>query len=259
MLIYVNAYDHLLTLARVLGSDGAMPLFSHASLSRVVCEAAVRFAWLMDPGIPSEERIVCGAVALFVSADERLKSVRALPAERFDRRDHRQMVESCIAERDAVQELITGAGLTFGYSQNGNTKARLELESPKVSVPLKINVTELMAGLLPDSPSWYNIGSSVTHSIYWGLRDVDGSRPGEPLALTPNVLDIGAAAESAISASGLILDRYGRCYGHDPRAHTQRTMERREAIDALMRRATRSTWAHIPAEPQHRGSRGRQR
>jgi hypothetical protein len=43
-------------------------------------------------------------------------------------------------------------------------------------VPLKINVTELMAKLLPDSPSWYNIGSSVTDSTYWGLRDVDGSR-----------------------------------------------------------------------------------
>src|SRR5205814_284544 len=148
----------------------AVPQLSPARLSRVVCEAADRFAWLMDPSIPSEGRIVRGAVALFVSADERFKSVRALPAERFDGRVHRQMVESCIAEHDAVQELITGAGLTFGYGQNGKTKARLELESPKVSVPLKINVTELMAELLPDSPSWYNIGSSVTHSIYWGLR-----------------------------------------------------------------------------------------
>jgi len=258
MLIYVNAYDHLLTLARALGGDGAMPLFSHASLSRVVCEAAVRFAWLMDPGISSEERIVRGAVALFVSADERLKSVRGLPAERFDRRVHRQMVQSCAAEHDAVQELITGAGLTFGHRQNGKTRTRLELESPKVSVPLKINITELMAALLPDSPSWYNIGSSVTHSRYWGLRDVDGSRPGEPLALTPNVLDVGAAAESAISASGLILGRCGRCYGHDPSAHIKRTVERREAIDALMRRATRSAWAHIPAEAQQRGPRGRQ-
>ena len=117
----------------------------------------------------------------------------------------------------------------------------------------------LLAELLPDSPSWYNIASSVTHSIYWGLRDVDGSHPGEPLALTPNVLDVGAAAESAISASGLILDRCGKCYGHDPSAHVQRTKERREAIDALMRRATTSRWAHISTEPQHRGPGGRQR
>lgn len=255
-LIYVNAYDHLLTLARALGGDGAMPLFSHASLSRVVCEAAVRFAWLMDPGISSEERIVRGAVALFISADERYKGVRRLPAERFDRRLLRYMLDSCIAERDAVQELITSAGLTFGYSQNGKTKARLELESSKVSVPLKINIADLMAELLPDSPSSYNIGSSVTHSIYWGLRDVDGSRPGEPLALTPNVLDVGAAAESAISASGLILDRCGKCYGHDPSAHVRSTRERREAIDALMRRANSSIWAHMPTEPQHRRSGG---
>jgi hypothetical protein len=167
------------------------------------------------------------------------------------------MLDSCTAERDAVQEKITGAGLTFGYTQNGKTRARLELDSPKVSVPLKINVTELMAEVLPDSPSWYNIGSSVTHSIYWGLRDVDGSRPGEPPALRPNVLDVGAAAESAISASGLILDRCGRCYGHDPSAHVQRTRERREAIDALMRRTASSIWGHIPTEPQHRGSGGR--
>ena len=253
MLIYANAYDHLVTLARILGGDEAMPLFSHASVSRVVCEAAVRFAWLMDPRISSEERIVRGAVALFESADQRFKGVRRLPAERFDRRLYRHMLDSCTAERDAVDELINCAGLTFGYTQNGKTKARLDLESPKVSIPLKINVTQLMAELLPDSPSWYNIGSSVTHSLYWGLRDVDGSRPGEPPALSPNVLDVGAAAESAISASGLILDRCGRCYGHDPSAHVQRSRERREAIDALMRRATGSTWAHIPTEPQRRG------
>ena len=81
------------------------------------------------------------------------------------------------------------------------------MQYPKVSVPQKINITELMAEWLPDAPSWYNVGSSVTHSIYWGLRDVNHSRPGESLALTPNALDVGAAVESAISASALILDR----------------------------------------------------
>lgn len=256
VLIYVNAHDHLLTLARALGGDGAMPLFSHASLSRVVCEAAVRFAWLMDPGISSEERIVRGAVALHVSAYERVKGVRGLPVGSFDRRLLRQMTESCIAEQDTIQELITLAGLTFGYSSNGKKKTHLELESQNISVPLKINVAQLMAELLPDSPSWYNIGSSVTHSIYWGLRDVDGSRPGEPMKLTPNVLDFGAAAESAISASGLILERCARCYGHDPHIHVRRTRERRKAIDNLMRRATTSKWVHIPAD-QHPRSRDR--
>jgi hypothetical protein len=36
--------------------------------------------------------------------------------------------------------------------------------------------------------------------------------------------------------------------GHDPGAR-----QRREAIDALMRRAARSAWAHIPAEGRQRG------
>src|SRR5262249_23688862 len=83
-LIYVHAWDHPITLARVLGGDGAMPLFSQASVARVVCEAAVRFAWLMDPEISSAKRLVRGAVALHLSAEERSKGVRALPAERFD-------------------------------------------------------------------------------------------------------------------------------------------------------------------------------
>jgi hypothetical protein len=55
-LIYVNAVDHMITLARILGGNGAMPLFSHASVSRVVCEAAVQFAWLMESDISSAKR-----------------------------------------------------------------------------------------------------------------------------------------------------------------------------------------------------------
>lgn len=248
VLIYVNAYDHLLTLARALGGDGAMPLLAHAGLSRVVCEAAARFAWLTDPGISSEERIVRGASALCYSADERVKGVRGLPAEIFGQEVLQRMTENCNAECDAIHNLIADAGLTFGYSRDGKTKVRVELASPTVSADLKVNVTKLMAEMLPDSPSWYNIGSSVAHSIYWGLRDVVGSPPGEPLALTPNVLEVGAAVVTAISASGLILDRCARYYGHDPSTYVGRTKGRREEIDVLMRRAVSSTWAYVPAE-----------
>ena len=256
ILTYINAYDHLLTLARALGGDGAMPLFSHASLSRVVCEAAVRFAWIMDPDIGSEERITRGAVALHISADERSKGVRRLPPEPFDPPTHQRMLDSSIEECNAIHELITGAGLTFRYKPNSNTKTHVELTSADVSVPLKINVSELMAELLTDSPSWYNIGSSVTHSHYWGLRDVNHALPGQPLGLTPDVMNVGAAAESATSAAGLILDHCARIYGHDPTTQLQHTKARREQIDVLMRRATTSTWAHIPTEPPHRPTNG---
>ncbi len=255
-LIYINAWDHLITLARILGGDGAMPLFSQASVSRVICEAAVRFAWLMDPNISSAKRLVRGAVALYFSAEERSRGVRALPAERFDPRIHRQMLDSCRQEQDSIRKLIDGAGMAFGSSRKGSAKVRLELQSPKVTVPLKINITELMAELLPDYPSWYNIGSSVSHSIYWGLRDINQSRPGEPLALTPNMLDVGAAVISAISASALILDRCGRMNDRNPAAHVRRAQRRRAEVDALMQRAVTSTWAIVPTAPRSDGSSG---
>jgi enamine deaminase RidA (YjgF/YER057c/UK114 family) len=237
--------EHLITLARILGGDGAMPLFSQASVSRVICEAAIRFAWLMDPDVTSATRLLRGAVALHHSAEERSKGVRAIPAGHFAPSDYQQMLGNCSQERDDIRKLPGGAGMTFGSSAKGNTKSRLELQSQKTAIPLKINIIELMAAWLPDSPSWYNIGFAVTHSIYWGLRDITHSRPGQALALTPEVLDVGAAVVSAISASALILDRRGRMNGHDPAPHVRRALERRDEIDALMQRAVTSNWLRI--------------
>jgi hypothetical protein len=245
------------TLGRVLGGDGAMPLFSHQSVSRVVCEAAVRFAWLMDPEINSEERTVRGAALLYDSADQRLKGAQRLSAQDLGQQVFQGLLDNCTAELNEAEKLIAGAGLTFGYSRDGKRRSRLELASADISVPLQLIVTELMAGLLIESPSWYNIGSSVAHSSYWGLREVSKSRPDGPTELRPQVLDAGAAAESAISASALITDRWGRCFGHDPSARVQRSGERREAIDALMVRATKSGWIYIPTEPQGRESSAR--
>jgi hypothetical protein len=168
-------------------------------------------------------------------------------AERFPPGVLDKMIENCTSERDKVRALITGAGIAFGHSPKGKTETKLVIASANISVPLTIKAGDLMAELLPDSPSWYNIGSAVVHSVFWGLRDVVQSRPGDPLDLLPDVMDVGAAAESAISASGLVLDRYGRYYGHDPQAHVQRAQKRRERIDALMRRAVTSAWAQLPA------------
>jgi hypothetical protein len=68
----VNAYDHLVSTGRLLGSDGAMSLYAHTTLSRNVCEAAVRHAWLLDVSIRSEERITRSASMLFANAGNRL-------------------------------------------------------------------------------------------------------------------------------------------------------------------------------------------
>jgi hypothetical protein len=251
-LIYANAWDHLVSLARILGGDGAMPLFSQASVSRVMCEAAVRFAWLMDPDVSSAARLVRGAAALYYSAEQRSKGVHAIPAASIESRFYQQMLDSCQHELNEVSKLIENAGMEFGYSRDGSTRVRVELRSPAASAPTKIDITQLMAGWLPESPSWYNVGSSVTHSIYWGLRDIDHSLPSEPPALTPDVVDVGAAVESALSASALIMDRCGRMNGHDPSSHVADARKRRKEVDILMRRAVTSAWAHISADPAHR-------
>jgi hypothetical protein len=234
-LICVNAYDHLLTLARALGSDGAMSLYAHSSLSRVVCEAAVRFAWILDPDAGSEERIMRGAVALLVSVDERLRGVTSIPAAQFDPRLRQAFIDVCTSERDSTRQLISAAGIRLAQSDDGRKIARLEFDAPKVRVPVKLDITDLMTKLLPDSPSWYNISSSVTHSHFWGLRDAVISAGGEPLAMTSNLMDVGAAAECAISASGLIIARHAAYYGHDPKPHVTRSQERRARIDHHMK------------------------
>jgi hypothetical protein len=254
VLIYANAYDHMLTLGRVLGGDGATTLFAHVSLSRVVCEAAVRFAWVLDPAVSPEERIIRGAVLLLVSAEERLKGAKGIPATHFNADLRQAMITNCTQEWASAKALIERAGVRLALDRRGKEIARLELDSPQVAVPVKLNVTQLMSVLLPDSPGWYTPGSSIVHSRYWGLRDAIGSAPGEPLALTPALLEVGAAAETAISASGLVLARYAGYYGHDPSAHIQQAKVRREAIDLRMRRfAATQSWQPRPAPPD-RGS-----
>jgi hypothetical protein len=230
LLVYANAYDHLHTLGRVLGGDGSMPLFSHATASRVICEAAVRFAWQLDPGVSSDERIVRGAVAILDSEEQRLKGATRLPTT-F--RLRQPLVDRSAGELDQARRIITAAGIGLVHSRDGKSVARLELGS--VSVPMKLDITGLTSGLLVESPTWYNISSAVTHSLYWGLRDVVTSRPGEPVALIPELLDVGAAAESAISASGLILSRCAAYYSRDASSHFQATAGRRELIDSMMR------------------------
>jgi hypothetical protein len=67
-LTLVNAYDHLTSMGRLLGSDGAMSLYAHTTLSRSVCEAAVRHAWLLDASLSYEERITRSAAMLIANA-----------------------------------------------------------------------------------------------------------------------------------------------------------------------------------------------
>jgi hypothetical protein len=164
----------------------------------------------------------------------------ALPSERFDRSIRQKLIDNCQAEVTGIKKLTTEAGVTLALARDGKKIARLELDSPKLSVPLKLDVTALMADLLPDSPSWYNVSSSVAHSYFWGLRDaVLPSGPG-PMGIAPNILEVGAAAQTAISASALIATRCAVYYGHDYRPYANGAKKRRERLDYYMKRFAES-------------------
>jgi hypothetical protein len=154
-----------LRLGRALGGDGATTLFSHISLSRVVCEAAVRFAWVFDPEASPEKRIMHGAALLLASADERLRGAVGLPAGHFNENLRQALIKNCVEERDSIRALIARAGVRLVPPKKGKGIDRLELDSPKVVVKVRIKVTELMGDLLRESPGWYNLGSSIIHSL----------------------------------------------------------------------------------------------
>jgi hypothetical protein len=63
---------------------------------------------------------------------------------------------------------------------------------------------------------------------------VIGDRAGPELALTPDLLEVAAASQTAISASELLLDRYGNYFGFDPEPYTRKSRQRRAILDTLM-------------------------
>ena len=234
-LMLVNAYDHLVSLGRLLGSDGAMSLYAHTTLSRSVCEAAVRHAWLLDPSISYEERITRNAVMLVANAENRLAGAREIPAHNLGAGTAQKLIDNCAAEYAQVRKLLDRAGMDVALDRAGRKTARIELISPVVKVPVKLDIGPLMSSLLPDSPGWYRISSGIAHSAAWVLRDAVAGKSGPDLALTPDLMEVAAAAESAISASALIIERHATYYGYDPEPRVRQSRQRREMLDVLMR------------------------
>lgn len=234
-MMYVNAHDHLVSMGRLLGSDGAMSLFAHMTLSRSVCEAAVRHGWLLDPALSYEQRITRGAAVLIVNADNRLKGAKSSLAK-LDSRVAKPLIAKCIAEHEEVGRLIDRAGIQLVRSEKGPRITHVELRAPVVRVPTKLDVGPLMADQLPDSPGWYSVSSGIAHSADWMLADaVVGGADGPQLELSPDLLELAAAAQTAISASALIIERHAVYYGFDPEPYVRRSRQRRGILDVLMR------------------------
>lgn len=234
-LTYVNAFDHLSSMARLLGSDGAMSLYAHTTLSRSVAEAAVRHAWLLDPSISYEQRITrCAAVAYY-GAENKLKGAKQ-SLVRAPQRVRDSLISKASAESDQIRALINQAGMEFGLDKKGRDVARIKLCGSDVSTPIKFETGPLMEELLGESPGWYLLSSGVSHSGPWVLHSaVVGDRAGPELSLTPDLLEVAAASQTAISASELVLERHATYFGFDPGPYTRKSRQRRTMLDTLMR------------------------
>ncbi len=108
-LTYVNAHDHLSSMARLLGSDGAMSLYAHTTLSRSVAEAAVRHAWLLDPSISYEQRITRYAAVTYYGAENKLKGARQ-SLVRAPQQVRESLINKASDEFDQVRTLINQEG-----------------------------------------------------------------------------------------------------------------------------------------------------
>ena len=235
-LILVNAYDHLVSMGRLLGTDGSMSLYAHTTLSRSVCEAAVRHAWLLGASLSYEERITRSAAMLIASTENRLKGVRDAPERNMGAQIKQMLVDNCTAEDEQVRQLIGQAGMDLVPEARGRKTARIELRGTAVKAPVKLDIGPLMAELLPESPGWYLLSSGIAHSAAWVLHAaVMGPVNGPELALTPDLLEVAAAAESAISGSALIIQKHATYYGYDPGPRLRQSQQRRNMLDVLMR------------------------
>jgi hypothetical protein len=233
-LMCTNAYDHLVTMGRALGSDGEMPLYAHTTLSRSVCDAAVRFTWLLDCSVSYETRAARSAATLYESAAHQLKGARALPVGHLGSQVSQQLIDHSEAELNKVDQLIDAAGITRVLDRKGKKVVGLEIPRADVKVTIKPEIGPLMAKLLPESPTWYVISSGTAHSATWMLRDaIVSSDP--VLTLSPSLMEVAAASQSAISASALIIKGYALYYGHDPEPQVRRSRRRRQMLDTWMR------------------------
>jgi hypothetical protein len=146
-----------------------------------------------------------------------------------------KLIDNCAAEYDQVCKPLDRAGMDHALDRTGKKTARIELRSPVVKVPVKLEIGPLMNAFLPDSPGWYRISSGIAHSAAWVLHDAVAGTSGPDLALTPDLMEVAAAAESAISATALIIERHATYYGYDPEPRVRESRQRRAMLDVLMR------------------------
>ncbi|MFJ5036021.1 hypothetical protein ACIQB5_50555 [Streptomyces sp. NPDC088560] len=101
---------------------------------------------------------------------------------------------------------------------------------------MKFETGPTMKKMLPESPTWYTMSSASAHGLTWMLRQASPAF-GSELEIKPDLMQAAASAQSAISASGLIVKSYALYYGHDPEPLIRESRQRRAMIDGWMKNA----------------------
>ena len=112
-----------------------MSLYAHTTLSRSVCEAAIRHAWLLNPSISYEQRITRNAAMLFANAENQLTGVRQIPALNLGASTVQRFIDNCAAECDQVRRHGGGPGARTGTPRTPglrNLPERVRAESDLV-------------------------------------------------------------------------------------------------------------------------------
>jgi hypothetical protein len=233
--IAANTYDHLVSVGRLLGDDEAMSIFAHTTLSRSVCEGAVRLAELLDAVVDFEVRLARGGAMLLASATQRASGITKVSSDRWPNPVRQALTDRCEAEVASVSALIISAGLLVRNGPRNARPSRVEVPGTGESAVLAPKIGPLMEKLLPEAPDWYGISSGVSHSVPWVLQTAVISSLNDPfLRLTPDLLEVGAAVQSAIAAASLAVTTYARYYGHDPEPYARASRQRRGILDKLM-------------------------
>lgn len=224
----IAAYDHMVSLGRLLGTgDGALSVFSHTSISRDVCEAAVRACWQMDPTISVRKRLLRGLVAWYNGVQDQIRSSKQMPP---DFPGHAQIERHLASEEQRFLDRVAAADVSAVLDRRGEKIASFQLGEEKV--PVKFTATEEIGAALSGSHGWYSISSAASHASPWVLMDaVISTQNDDFMHLSPNMAEAGAAAMVSIDAAALVIETYGRMYGRDWARLAGQAKIRSQAID----------------------------
>jgi hypothetical protein len=251
-LIYGNAYDHLVTLGRILGGDGQAALFAHTTLARSVAEAAVRIAWLLDPDVTYEHRMLRATASIYEGALNRAKGFREVPEQGHRLSSRRPaMVADGEGTVRRLEKLIGLAGIKI--ETNKSRPVRLVLDTEKVSMNFETGT--LMRKLLPEFPALYTVTSAIAHSTAWMLNEFRDNH-GPEMQLTLNQTQLATAAQAGIASSELIVKTYARYYGLDLAPYVLESRQRIATVDRWIRQHARdmeaATMQVLPSQARAR-------